>query len=267
MSNDADRLWAGSMPDAYDRLLGPAVFRPFAIDLANRACALRPHRILELAAGTGVLTRELTSTLPSADVVATDLNVAMVESGSRRAPGAAWEQADAQRLPFTEGDFDLVVCQFGVMFFPDKPAAFAEVRRVLQPGGAMLFNTWDTIDTHYFGRELLTSLQRALPSVPTRFLVDVPHGYADPVRVESDLATGGLECESVHTVTLAGTAESAADVAVGFCTGTPVRAEIEGHADLSAAASSVASDMTARLGEGRVSGSMTAHVFQARKRD
>jgi hypothetical protein len=95
--------------------------------------------------------------------------------------------------------------------------------------------------------------------------VNVPHGYSDPVRVESDMVAGGLVAESVHTITLAGTADSAADIAVGFCTGTPVRAEIEGHCELSAATALVASDMTARLGEGPVTGHMTAHVFQARK--
>jgi SAM-dependent methyltransferase len=130
------------MPQAYDRWLAPSVFRPFAVDLARRAANSAPRRLLEIAAGTGVLTRELVTAIPAARVTATDLNAAMVEFGSRRVPLAAWRQADALRLPFDDRQFDLVICQFGVMFFPDRPAAFGEMRRVLAPGGRLLFSTW-----------------------------------------------------------------------------------------------------------------------------
>lgn len=136
------------MPVAYEQYLVPVVFRPFAEDLAARAAALNPGRVLELAAGTGVLTSVLLSAAPSVELTATDLNEAMVTFGSARAPGAVWRQADAQRLPFPDGGFDLVVCQFGVMFFPDRVAAFSEIRRVLAPGGRFLFNTWGPLATH-----------------------------------------------------------------------------------------------------------------------
>lgn len=126
MADEAQARWVGSMPEAYERWLGPTVFRPFAVDLAGRVAARRPGRVLELAAGTGVLTRELLAADPHCDLTATDLNSAMVEFGRRRAPAALWRQADATDLPFDAGRFDAVVCQFGVMFFPDKPAAFAE---------------------------------------------------------------------------------------------------------------------------------------------
>jgi SAM-dependent methyltransferase len=150
MVSEQDRLWVGSMPEAYDRWLAPSVFRPFAQHLARRAARLAPRQVLEIAAGTGVLTSELIKALPGADVTATDLNAAMVEFGSRQAPGAEWRQADALGLPFDDDRFDLVACQFGVMFFPDKPAAFAEVRRVLAPGGALLLTTWGDVGTHGF---------------------------------------------------------------------------------------------------------------------
>src|SRR5689334_25219407 len=130
------------MPEAYEQHLVPVFFRPFAADLAARAAALRPLTILELAAGTGALTSALLTEVPTATVVATDLNEAMVTAGSAREPRADWRQADAQELPFPDGGFDLVVCQFGVMFFPDRPAAYAEVRRVLGPGGRFLFSSW-----------------------------------------------------------------------------------------------------------------------------
>ncbi len=117
-------MWVGSMPDAYDQFLAPVVFKPFAIDLARRAASHSPRRVLELAAGTGVLTRELVAALPAAEVTATDFNTAMVAHGKRQVRGALWQQADAQHLPFDDNQFDLLVCQFGVMFFPDKPGAF-----------------------------------------------------------------------------------------------------------------------------------------------
>ncbi|HEX3841460.1 MAG TPA: methyltransferase domain-containing protein [Acidimicrobiales bacterium] len=264
MVSDEDRLWLDSMAEAYDRWLGPAVFRPFAVDLAGRAGFHRPDRILELAAGTGILTRELVAVLPDAELVATDLNPAMVSLGSQRVPAARWETADAVRLPYPDGQFDLVACQFGVMFFPDKPAAYAEARRVLRPGGRLLFNTWDVVATHGFDAAVMAGLERAFPGDPPNFLVAVPHGYADREVVVSDLTAGGLETVVVETVTLEGHAESAAGVATGFCTGTPVRAGIEARSDLAAATVVVSEDMVRQLGPGPVTARMTAHVFEAR---
>src|SRR5437588_7111091 len=159
------------MPEAYERLLAPAVFQPFAADLARRASARRPRRVLELAAGTGLLTTELLAASASADVTATDLNAAMVELGRQRAPDAAWRQADAMDLPFDAGQFDLVLCQFGAMFFPDKQAAFAEMCRVLTPDGAALLSTWAALDTHAFQAALVAGLERAFPNDPPTFMV------------------------------------------------------------------------------------------------
>jgi SAM-dependent methyltransferase len=250
------------MPEAYERWLGPTVFQPFAADLARRVAARRPGRVLELAAGTGVLTRELLAG-EAAAVTATDLNEAMVEFGRQRAPGATWRQADALALPFDDGQFDAVACQFGVMFFPDKAAAYAEARRVLEPGGSLFFNTWDTADTHDFAVALLAGLERAFPDDPPTFIGAVPHGYADVDAVVADLRAGGLDVRSVETVTLQGRAASAADIATGFCTGTPLRPEIEARADLAATVAVVTREMESRLGTGEVTGAMTAHVIEA----
>src|SRR3954453_11868002 len=136
----SERVWADDMPAAYDRWLVDPVFRPFAIDLAERASRLSARTVLELAAGTGVLTRELVRS-GSCDVVATDLNPPMVRGGAANVPAATWLPADAMRLPFAAGRFDLVVCQFGVMFLPDKRKGFGQAHRVLSPGGTFLFNT------------------------------------------------------------------------------------------------------------------------------
>ncbi|MEY2453134.1 MAG: hypothetical protein QOD92_2708 [Acidimicrobiaceae bacterium] len=266
MSRETERLWVDSMPEAYERWLAPTVFHPFAVDLARRAVAHTPTRILELAAGTGVLTRELVAMDSAAALTATDLNVAMVDLGLRRAPGAAWRQADAMDLPFGAGEFDLIACQFGVMFFPDKPAAFEEARRVLSADGTLLVSTWATIDTHDFQAALVAGLERAFPDDPPTFMVSVPHGYADVDVVVADLRAGGFEDVAVESVTLEGRATSAAVVAAGYCAGTPLRPEIEARGDLAAATAVVATEMEARLGSGPVTGRMTAHVFEATPR-
>jgi SAM-dependent methyltransferase len=263
MGDATDRLWVGSMPEAYERWLGPAVFQPFAADLARRVAGRRPRRVLELAAGTGILTRELLAAVDGAEITATDLNDAMVRYGSGLAPGAQWRQADALDLPFDDGRFDAVVCQFGVMFFPDKPAAYAEARRVLAPGGSFLFNAWGTVDEHDFAAALMTGLEQAFPDDPPTFVSAIPHGYADIDAVLGDLRGGGFDSVSVDTITLEGRAGSAGDIATGFCTGTPLRPAIEARGDLAATTAVVAEAMEARLGPGEVTARMVAHVFDA----
>ncbi|MEU3838656.1 class I SAM-dependent methyltransferase [Streptomyces sp. NPDC028635] len=251
------------MPAAYEQYLVPVVFRPFAEDLTARAAALSPRLILELAAGTGALTARLLEKVSSARVTATDLNEAMVAHGSARASGAQWRQADAQRLPFPDGSFDLVVCQFGVMFFPDRVAAFTEVRRVLTPGGRFLFNTWGPLATHAFEVALQAGLERAFPVDPPRFFPTVPHGYADPAVVVADLEAAGFAVEEEQELTLQGRAASTADLATGYLTGTPVRAAVEERGEGPAVRTTVIEEMTARLGPGPVTAPMTAYVFRA----
>jgi SAM-dependent methyltransferase len=211
-----------------------------------------------------MLTRELLAACSGAGVTATDLNQAMVDLGQQLAPNATWRQADALALPFDDGEFDLVACQFGVMFFPDKPAAFAEVRRVLDPGGRLLANVWGPVETHEFAVALMAGLQRAFPDDAPTFIVAIPHGYAAPDVVAADLQAGGLEPLAIDPVTLLGEAASASDIATGFCTGTPLRGEIEARGDVDEVTALVAEEMTARLGAGPVTGSMTALVIEAR---
>ncbi|MFG2576910.1 class I SAM-dependent methyltransferase [Streptomyces sp. NPDC048481] len=254
------------MPEAYERHLVPALFRPFAADLAARAAALRPATVLELAAGTGALTSALLTAVPTASVVASDLNEAMVAAGSAREPRATWRQADAQRLPFEDGSFDLVVCQFGVMFFPDRPAAYGEVRRVLAPQGRFLFNSWGPLAAHGFGAAFQDALEQAMPGAAPAFLREVPHGYTDRAQVASDIAAAGLDLAAVEDVTLDGLGESAASVATGFLTGTPVSAALEAHPDAPAVTSAVVRSMTQSLGPGAVTAAMTATVYTAHPR-
>src|SRR6185369_13756030 len=148
-----DDKFAESIPEIYDTYMVPLIFAHYAADLTARLRERRPRRILEIAAGTGVVTRAMASGLPpETAIVATDLNQAMLDRAA--AVGTArvvtWQQADATQLPFPDGAFDAVVCQFGAMFFPDKAKAFSEARRVLAPGGVFMFSVWDRIEENEF---------------------------------------------------------------------------------------------------------------------
>jgi SAM-dependent methyltransferase len=251
------------MSAAYDDYLVPAVFRPYADDLASRVARHQPRVVLELAAGTGVLTRAMTASLPGARVTATDLNVAMVDVGAAQVPAASWRQADAMHLPFRDATVDLVACQFGVMFFPDRPAAYAEVARVLRPGGHFLFNCWGPLATHEVEATVIAALAEVFPDDPPSFLARVPHGYHDVERVAADLTTARFDGVQVETVELDCTGMGAADLARGYCRGTPLRPEIEARGDLEATTRAVATALERRFGSGPVVGHMAALVVSA----
>jgi SAM-dependent methyltransferase len=258
---DSDRRWVDSMAEAYERHLVPAVFAPFARDLADRAARLQPARILELAAGTGVLTAALRAKLPSARLTATDFNEAMVALGERRAPDAVWRAADATDLPFEDGVFDMVICQFGVMFFPDKRAASSEATRVLADGGSYLLNAWGPIEAHGFQAAVVAACNRLFPDDPPVFIGSVPHFYADVSHLVTDLEGGGLRVVDVDEVVLEGSGGSAMDVAAGYCFGTPLRGEIESRGgDFDTVVAAIALELKERLGPDELTARMSAHV-------
>ena len=269
MSEGGDKVFAGSIPQLYDEYLVPLIFQPYADDLAARVAARRPERVLEIAAGTGVVTRAMAKRLPAhVEIVATDLNAPMIERA--RAVGTArpveWRTADAMSLPFGDASFDVVACQFGAMFFPDKAKAFAEARRVLKPGGAFLFNVWDRIEDNEFADVATKSLAELFPSDPPLFMARTPHGYHDTRRVLADLAEGGLANVDIETVTHRSRADSPRRVAIAYCQGTPLRNEIEArdaHA-LARATGHAEQAIARRFGAGAVDGRIQAHVFVAR---
>jgi SAM-dependent methyltransferase len=260
-----DTSWVASMPEVYDRCLGPAVFAPLAADLAHRArlFAGGSRTVLELAAGTGILTAGLVEALPNAEITATDLNDAMVHYASERLPGPVWQAADAMDLGFADESFDLVACQCGVMFLPDKVTGYREIRRVLAPGGMFLFNAWDTLDTHDVESALTSSLAEVLPEDTPDFIARVPHGYADPDRIRADLQAAGLHSESIVRKVLEGSSPSAATLAEGYCLGTPLRFALQDRGDLAELVPQIAEAMTARLGTGPVDGRLGFHVVRA----
>ncbi|HZL72820.1 MAG TPA: methyltransferase domain-containing protein [Planctomycetota bacterium] len=264
--NGSDKVFAGSVPRLYEKYLVPLIFDPYAADLAGRL-ALRPvTRVLEIAAGTGVVTRRLASVLPeTVSIVATDLNPAMLEtaSGIGTPRSVEWRQADAMQLPFPDGTFDAVVCQFGVMFFPDKPKAFSEARRVLNSGGVFVFNVWDRIEENEFADTVTTALESVFPKDPPRFLARTPHGYADTATVERDLARGGFTTPpQISTVAARSRAESPRVPAVAYCQGTPLRNEIEARdaARLEEATDIAAEAVARKYGRAGVDGKIQAHI-------
>ncbi len=264
MAESSDRHWSQDMALRYDELLGPTVFQPFAEDLARRGAEHRPSTVLEVAAGSGRLTRELLRSLPPhTEVVATDLNPGMVVLGSRLCPEATWQVAAAGQLPFEDDSFDLLVCQFGVMFFPDKSAAWADFARVMRPGGQVVVTSWTGVGEHAHADALVRAVEEVCGEHPPSFVVRVPHGYHDEDEVRADAEAAGLTDVRVHRVTLQGHADSVATVGLGFATGTPLAAELAARGDLDEAAERIAEVMVRELGPGPVSLPMTALVVEA----
>ena len=272
MSNPiSDKIFAGSIPKLYEEYLVPLIFEPYAKDLASRVSARRPARVLEVAAGTGVVTRHLASVLPEkVSIVATDLNRAMLDMAAQTGTSRPvdWREADAMQLPFGNGEFDAVVCQFGVMFFPGKSKAFSEARRVLSPGGVFLFNVWDRIEENEFADEVTTALESLFPQDPPRFLARTPHGHYDLALVERDLRDGGFVSRP-HVDTLAARSKAASPriPAVAYCQGTPLRSEIEARdrSRLGEATDVAAAAIARRFGPGPVDGKIQAHVVTAER--
>jgi ubiquinone/menaquinone biosynthesis C-methylase UbiE len=266
-ANEADKVFTGSIPDVYDQYLVPLIFEPYAADLSQRLAAFRPGRVLETAAGTGVLTRAIAERLPETDVIATDLNQPMLDRAATRLTQArvVWQQADALALPFGDEGFDAVVCQFGVMFFPDKVRGFREARRVLKRGQPFLFNAWD----HIARNELVTVVSDALaelfPDDPPRFMARTPHGYHDQDLIRRHLGEAGFTDIAIDTVAATSRAASAFDAAFAYCQGSPLRGEIEarGGPGLQQATQHAADALTARFGTGAIEGGIAALVVTA----
>ncbi len=267
MSNpDIDKVFSGSIPMIYEEYLVPLIFDPYAVDLVNRLAARPLARVLEIAAGTGVVTRKLASLLPdSVSIVATDLNQAMLDLathvGTTRA--VEWRQADATQLPFEDASFDSVVCQFGVMFFPDKAKAFSEARRVLRPGGVFMFNVWDRIENNEFAHAVTQALESIFPEDPPRFMARTPHGYYDLANITRDLKAGGFNpSPQFNTVAARSQAASARIPAIAYCQGTPLRSEIEARdkSRLGEATDIAAVAIAQRFGPGAVDGKIQAHI-------
>jgi ubiquinone/menaquinone biosynthesis C-methylase UbiE len=265
----ADSAFVGSIPALYDLHLGPLLFEPYAADIAARARTEPPRRVLEIAAGTGIVTRALHDALPDAEIVATDLNEAMIAHGRQRLGSArvSWRQADAMALPFADGEFDLVVCQFGVMFFPDRARAFREAWRVLRPGGRSMLSVWASLEHNLVPQLVARAVAAAFPDDPPQFLERTPYGHGDAAVTEAELRAAGFSQVGAEVVERTSRAPSAATPAIGFCQGTPVRMEIEARdaSRLSDVTEAATRAVAQRFGPGPIEASHRANVFVATK--
>jgi len=264
-----DKLFAGSIPEIYDRLMVPLIFEPYARDLAERIARVEPRGLLETAAGTGVLTRAIVSRLPvQTQIVATDLNQAMLDHAAAKQPqrdGLTWQWADALALPFEDRRFDVVACQFGAMFFPDKIKGYSEARRVLKTGGHFFFSVWDRISENEFADVVTEALAALFPQDPPLFMARTPHGYHDVERIRGELTAAGFTDIVVESIDHRSRAASSRDAAIAYCQGTPLRNEItERDASLlEDATQAAAAAFARRFGNGLIDGRIRAHVITA----
>lgn len=268
----ADVAFTGSVPGLYDDNMVPVLFTPYAEDMAGRLAGLGSGELLETAAGTGVLTRSLIARLPAAvKVTATDLNQPMLDLGRQRliSDRVTWKQADAGALPFAEGRFDAVVCQFGAMFFPDRRKAYGEALRVLKPGKRFHLSVWDRLAENELSAVAMEALAATFPVDPPSFIARLPHGYHDIGAIRADLTAAGFGDIDIETVALQSRAASARQPALGICQGSPMRGEIEARAPgrLDEVTDRVAAALRERFGDGPIAGKMQAHVVVARRPD
>ena len=269
MATMSDSAFAGSIPALYDRHLGPLLFEPYAAEMARRLGDLKAGSLIETAAGTGIVTQALARDLPaSVDILATDLNQAMLDFAAAKADmlRVKFQQADATALPAAESSFDALVCQFGVMFFPDRVKGYREAHRVLKPGGRALIAIWKGLDENVAARAAQEALARQFPDDPPRFLARTPYGHGDEKTIRAELAAGGFTNVTVDTVAFPSRG-AVDDPAIGFCQGSPLRGEIEARAPggLKATTDAVAAALAKEFGSGRIEVPMAALVVTAVK--
>ena len=223
-----ERIFEHSTPALYDRYMGPLLFEPYARLVAERCALLQPDRVLETASGTGIVTRAVHRAAPRAELVATDINPAMLEFAARMVTTehVSFQPADAQNLPFAEGSFDLVLCQFGVMFFPDKVRANQEARRVLRPNGHYVLVTFNRLELNPVAKAAADAVNALFAHDPFDYMERGPFCYADPARINHDLLAAGFTEVEIETIELSSRV-NARDAAQGLVFGSPLRAEIE----------------------------------------
>ncbi len=261
--------FVGSIPELYDRHLGPVFFEPYAADLCARLAPAPAMKVLEIACGTGIVTRRLLGRL-SADavLVATDLNEPMLahaKAGTTADARVTWQAADAQNLPFSDHHFDAIVCQFGVMFVPDKALAFREMRRVLVPGGQLLFNVWDSFAANPGARLFHEEITALFPTNPPEFM-HVPFGWSDQQIIRDTVAGAGFSDVALHVVVKDAESKSARDWAIGLVRGNPIALAIgeRGTLSLEAVVDKITTTFAKTFGEAPCRTTMSAIVVSAR---
>lgn len=260
--------FAGSVPELYHRLLVPLIFEDYALDLVDRTCAEQPRTVLETACGTGVVTRHLRQRLPEGTSLhATDLSPPMLDvarSQLKEQPGILFQSADALSLPFDDESVDTVVCQFGVMFFPDKKQGYREAARVLRPGGRFLFNVWDSLAHNPIVECVANTVRDLAPDNPPGFL-NLPFGYYDTSLIQTELEQSGFSDIDLFVLKKTSSAPSARDAALALTGGTPLAAQLAERGLAQAALEAVEQALRKQFGAGAISAPMQAITFVARR--
>lgn len=267
MKRDPNVIFEGSVPENYDRYLGPALFEPFAKDITARLKGAQPKKILELACGTGILSRQLRDNLdPAVQIVATDLNpgmLAFAQAKFRADENVEWQEADAGGLSFPDKSFDAVVCQFGFMFVPDKESAMRESYRVLSSAGALLFNVWDAMEHNPIPRIAHETIASFFDHDAPNFY-EVPFSFYDPGSIRGLLQKAGFNAIESSLVTLPCRSPSAAEFAIGLIRGNPVATAIqERGVKIDDVIAAVKQKITAHYGAAPVESTMQALVWRA----
>jgi ubiquinone/menaquinone biosynthesis C-methylase UbiE len=261
-------VFAGSIPENYQRYLVPIIFEDYASDLAERVNAPAGAAVLELACGTGVVTRHLRSSLPdTVHLVATDLNPGMLEAAQSTlggATGVEFQVADATDLPFEDASFDAVVCQFGVMFFPDKSRGFAEAERVLKPGGQLHISVWDSLERNSLSKLAHETMLSLSADDPIMFMA-LPFSYHDAGEIEETLKAAGFADITFEVQARESRADSANDVVMGLIAGSPLAAELEERSLTDQGRAAIESALISNYGDGEISAPMQAIIFSASK--
>ncbi|MSR14750.1 MAG: class I SAM-dependent methyltransferase [Gammaproteobacteria bacterium] len=260
--------FTGSIPEFYDRYMGPVMFEDYARDLAQRVARCGGAPVLEAACGTGILTRALRAALPAnTELIASEVAQAMLayaQTTLGALPNTTWQLADLMALPFTPASFGAVACQFGVMFPPDKPAIFREVRRVLKPGGRFLFNVWDRLETNPFALTVHETLSALIPSNPPQFFT-VPFAFCNHAELRALLQGSGFDDISITTLAKTATSPSAVNLATGMIQGSPVVSALQDRGlALDEVITEVAAALSALGGAAPFQSPMQAVVLSAR---
>lgn len=264
---DPNAEFSGAIPAAYDRYLGPILFQPYAEDLADRLNVPDSGSVLELACGTGILTRVMRKRLPpGVRLTATDLNEAMFRHARfSGAESVQWQQADACSLPFPERTFHAVVCQFGLMFVSDKLLAAKETHRVLKSDGVFLFNVWDAMEHNALGQLTHRTIASYFEKNPPAFY-QVPFGYHDQEEIKRVLTEAGFRDITIEVVAGVGEVGRPGDAATGLVQGNPVAIAIAERDPslLPVITDAVAKAIKEQFGETNIRAPMRAIVVQAR---